>query len=268
MLFVPATAPNRFPKAQSSGADLVVIDLEDSVAAAHKMTARVAVEQWLRAGHRAVVRVNSAATDWYGDDLELVARHRCPVMLPKADVPTVREARDALHEGAELLALIETAQGVAECLELCRLGVATRLAFGALDLTTELGVDPAAAHGVLQYARAALVVASAAAGLPPPVDSVTADVRDTRALQADLELSRSAGFTGKLAIHPAQVAAINEAYTPSAAELAWAREICTAAGAGDGVTTVRGVMVDLPVLTRARRVLERSRALSEEDDAP
>jgi citrate lyase subunit beta/citryl-CoA lyase len=269
LLFVPATAPHRFAKAVASGADLVVVDLEDAVAASDKAVARTAVEQWLRAGGPSTaVRINGVGTHWYADDIALVRRYACPVVLPKADPASVRAARAALGETVELLALVETARGVAECAELCRLGSVSRLAFGALDFTTELGIDPATADGVLGYARAVLVVASAAAGLPPPVDGITPAVHDADALRRDLERSRSTGFGGKLAIHPAQVPVINDAFTPSAAELRWAEQVCDAAGSGDGVTTVDGAMVDLPVLTRARRLRDRARALSQEQTPP
>jgi citrate lyase subunit beta/citryl-CoA lyase len=142
----------------------------------------------------------------------------------------------------------------------------TRLAFGALDLAAELGVDPAAAEPVLGHARAVLVLSSAAGGLPAPIDGVTTAVHDHDALSADLRRSRSTGFGGKLAVHPAQVAAINDAYSPSPAELAWAADVLAAVQTSEGVTTVDGVMVDAPVILRARRLL--TRALPQEPNNP
>lgn len=263
---MPATAPHRFDKAVASGADLVVLDLEDAVAPADKDGARPAVQAWAAGGRPVAVRINGAGTPWYAQDVALVRALRCAVVLPKAEQVTVAAVLDELGTSVELIALVETAAGVVGCAELSRLVGVTRLAFGALDLAAELGVDPAAAEPVLGHARAALVLASAAAGLPAPVDGVTPAVHDADALREDLLLSRSTGFGGKLAVHPAQVAAINDAYSPSPAELAWAAEVLAAVQAGEGVTTVRGAMVDAPVLLRARRLL--ARALPQEPNRP
>lgn len=263
---MPATAPHRFDKAVASGADLVILDLEDAVAPADKAGARPAVEAWVGGGRPVAVRINGAGTPWYAEDVALVRALQCTVVLPKAEPATAAAVLDELATSVEVIALVETAAGVVECAGLSRLAGVTRLAFGALDLAAELGVDPAAAEPVLGHARAALVLASAAAGLPAPVDGVTPAVHDADALRVDLLRSRSTGFGGKLAVHPAQVAAINDAYSPSPAELAWAAEVLAAVQEGEGVTTVRGAMVDAPVLRRARRLI--SRAVPQEPNRP
>jgi citrate lyase subunit beta/citryl-CoA lyase len=148
-----------------------------------------------------------------------------------------------------------------------------RVAFGSVDFAVELGLDPVTASATLGYARSALVVASAAAGLPPPLDGVTTAVDDPAQLAADVRDAVSIGFGGKLAIHPRQVAAINHAWTPAPALVSWAERVIAAASPTDalrdyqsgeptegtlGVTTVDGQMVDLPLITRARRILSRA----------
>jgi citrate lyase subunit beta/citryl-CoA lyase len=130
-----------------------------------------------------------------------------------------------------------------------------RAAFGNVDLAARLGVAHDD-HTALAYARSRLVVASAAAGIGPPVDGVTTAVRDEESLTADLALARRLGFTGKLCVHPFQLPYVDEAFAPSEEELGWARAVL---GAGDSVTTVDGQMIDKPVLERARWLLSLAR---------
>jgi citrate lyase subunit beta/citryl-CoA lyase len=275
LLFVPGTRADRFDRALASGADAVIVDLEDSVASADKTSARAAAHRWLAAGQRAVVRVNAVGTPWHAGDLRMAAAVDCPVLLPKADtVEAIADVRASLPEQCALLALVETARGVRNVAALCDSRSIDRVAFGSVDFAVELGLDPAAASATLGYARSALVVASAAAGLPPPLDGVTTAVDDPAQLAADLKDAVSIGFGGKLAIHPRQVAAINHAWTPAPALVNWAERVIAAVASPTGalrddqsgepievtvgVMTVDGQMVDLPVITRARRILARA----------
>ncbi|WP_326959625.1 HpcH/HpaI aldolase/citrate lyase family protein [Amycolatopsis sp. NBC_01286] len=244
-LFVPGDRPDRFGKAVASGADVVVLDLEDAVAPADKADARAAVSAWLAGGGRAMVRINAPGTPWFDADAALVTARGVPVMVPKAETPEV------LAGLGEVVALVETAIGVERAGELAAVGSVTRLAFGSVDLAAELGVAPEDPEP-FAYARSRLVVASAAAGLAPPVDGVTTDLHDEARLAADVRYARRMGFAGKLCVHPKQIAPVRAGFAPTGDEVNWARRVVTA---GESVSTVDGKMVDKPVLARARRIL-------------
>lgn len=252
LLFVPGHRPDRFDKAVSSGADLVIIDLEDAVAAPDKEQARAHAAAWLSRGNRAVVRINAPGTPWSEADLRLAAEHGCPVLVPKAEDPVVLAELAARTAGrCELVALVETALGVERAHAVCATPGVVRAAFGNVDLAARLGVAHDD-HEALAHARSRLVLASAAAGLVPPVDGVTTAVRDGEALAADTAHARRLGFSGKLCVHPYQLPYVHEGFAPSAEELRWARAVLDA---GDAVTTVDGQMIDKPILERARRLL-------------
>ncbi|MFE7278521.1 HpcH/HpaI aldolase/citrate lyase family protein [Streptomyces sp. NPDC057623] len=251
-LFVPGHRPDRFDKAASAGADLVIIDLEDAVAAEDKDRAREHAAAWLALGNQAVVRINAPGTRWSEADLSTAAEHGCPVMVPKAEDPAVLAEVTARTAGrCALVALVETALGVERAREVCATPGLARAAFGNVDLSAQLGI----AHDdrtALAYSRSRLVLASAAAGIAPPIDGVTTAVRDRDLLTADIAHARRLGFTGKLCIHPYQLPYVNTGFAPTDDELRWAR---TVVAAGDSVTTVDGEMIDRPVLERARRLL-------------
>lgn len=257
LLFVPGDRPERFAKAASSGADTVVLDLEDAVAAEAKDAALDNVVAWLAAGHRAVVRVTAVGTATLSDQLDALAGTGAVVMLPKAEsADQVSDVSARLGDG-EVIALVETPAGVRDVDAVAAAEGVVRLALGTVDLAAELGVDPES-HEAFAYARSRLVIASAAAGLPGPVDGVSVRLDDAEALRRDLAVSTTLGFTGKLCIHPRQVAAVNDAFAPTAEQLAWARRVLDAA-AGGGVAVVDGAMVDAPVVTRAERLVSRAR---------
>lgn len=256
LLFVPGDRPERFAKAAASGADVVVLDLEDAVAPDAKADALGHVVAWLADGHEAVVRVTSVDTHTHAMQVEALAGTGAVVMLPKAESAFQVSHVRARLGGGDVVALVETPVGVRDADAIAASGAA-RLALGTIDLAAELGVDPDS-HAAFAYARGRLVVASAAAGLPGPVDGVTARLDDSAALEADLELSRTLGFTGKLCIHPRQVAPVNEAFSPTAEELAWARRVLDAVAADGGVAVVDGAMVDAPVVARAQRLVSRA----------
>lgn len=255
LLFVPGHRPDRFAKAAASGADLVIIDLEDAVAAEDKDRARQDAAVWLSLGNQTVVRINAPGTRWYEDDLRTAVDHGCPVMVPKAEDPGVLAALAARTAGrCALVPLIETALGIERAYEVCTTPGVARAAFGNVDLAAQLGVAHDD-HAALSYARSRVVLASAAAGVAPPVDGVTTAVRDTDALSADIAHARRLGYTAKLCVHPAQLPTVSAEFAPSERELRWARAVLDAGGA---VTTVDGQMVDRPVLERARRTLARA----------
>ncbi|HRQ57434.1 MAG TPA: CoA ester lyase [Azoarcus taiwanensis] len=255
-LFVPGNRPERFEKALASGADAVILDLEDAVAPADKGAARAAVAAWLSPDRPVYLRINAADTEWFADDLELVGNPGVAgVVLPKAEAADVL-ARVAvrLARAAVLLPLVETGFGVARAETLAAQPRVLRLMFGTIDFQLDLGIDGEGEE--LAFFRSKLVLASRLAGVQPPIDGVTTAIRDLDRLQADTQRARRMGFGGKLCIHPDQVATVNRAFAPSDEELAWAHRVVEAAGAADGAAVaVDGKMVDRPVLLRAQRMI-------------
>ncbi|TDD90549.1 CoA ester lyase [Saccharopolyspora karakumensis] len=251
-LFVPGHRPDRFDKAAASGADVVVVDLEDAVSAADKDRARGYVSEWLEHGNAALVRINPFETTWFEADLDTAMRYGCPIMVPKADsVAALADLGWCTAGKCDLVALVETAAGIERANEVCATAGIIRLAFGNADFGAEVGVAPND-HLALTYARSKLVSASAAEKLAPPIDGVTISIEDTVALNADIEHASRLGFTGKLCIHPNQVPIVSDGFAPSESDRKWARTVIEA---GESVTRVNGQMIDKPVLERARRIL-------------
>jgi citrate lyase subunit beta/citryl-CoA lyase len=256
LLFVPGSRPDRFAKAAVASPGMVILDLEDAVAAADKGTARDHARSWLGAGNPAMLRINGAGTPWYDADVAMARAVGCPVMLAKCEDGTqVAGLGRALGSGVPIVPLVETATGILNAREICAAPGVARVGFGSIDLATELGVDPADTTAMLA-ARSQLVLASAAAGIAGPVDSPTLDLTDESSWRSDAAHARSLGFTAKLCIHPRQISAVEAAFAPTPVELSWARDIVDSAH--DAVTTVAGSMVDPPVVERARRLLARA----------
>jgi hypothetical protein len=172
LLFVPGDRPGLFDKAATSGADGVILDLEDAVAGPDKEAARSHVAAWLTDGAPAAVRINAFETPWFSDDLAAVRGSGCAVMLPKATRDGVAAVVARLGTRTRVLALLETAIGIADALAICRSPNVIRAAFGSIDFSTEIGVDPNDREALL-HARSILVLASAAGNLAPPLDGVT-----------------------------------------------------------------------------------------------
>jgi len=264
-LFVPGNRPERFAKALASGTDAVVLDLEDAVAAAAKGEARAAIADWSRQATeadraRTVVRINDAESNGFADDLRLLREARLlSVMLPKAESAAQVRSVHAAVPDALVLALIESANGVAKIHDVAGAEGVTRLVFGTLDYALDLDLDIADSSDGLASAASALAIASRVAGLPSPVAGVTPQIDDEQRLLADLAWSRRHGFGAKLCIHPRQVTAIQAALTPTEAALDWARRVLAAEAASPGVAQLDGGMIDRPVVLQAQRVLQRAR---------
>jgi len=259
-LFVPADRPERYAKALASGADAVIVDLEDAVAASAKDRARAALGDWLAGGGRGiVVRINDAASAAFAADLELVAHAGViGVVLAKAERADNLARVRAAAPTAALLPLIETAAGIDRVREIAAAPGVQRLVFGSIDLQLDLGIEEGSDGSELLAFRSALVLASRLAGVDAPVDGVSTAIDDAAALDADTRRARRLGFGAKLCIHPRQVAAVHAAFAPSADELAWAeRVVAAAATTSDGAVAVDGRMVDRPVLLRAQAMLAR-----------
>jgi itaconate CoA-transferase len=261
-LFVPGDRPDRFAKAARSGADEIICDLEDSVAADCKEQARQHVTRWLAQGGSAWVRVNAGATPYYEEDVSALAglAGLRGIVVPKAEEPVMLAGLGLrLRPGTGILALIETAAGVLCATAIARCPAVSRLAFGSIDFAAD--IDAAHDDEALLAARAALVYASRAAAKPAPLDGVTIMLDRPEAVAQDAARARRLGFGGKLCIHPAQVPAAAGAFRPTEPEAAWAREIIAAAERnGPGASRSGGQMIDKPVVDRARRVLARAAA--------
>ena len=264
-LFVPGNRPERFAKALTSGADRIIIDLEDAVAPGDKPAARAAIAQWFAACmatsgrdcNRVIIRINDAATAWYAEDLALAAKLQVAcVMLPKCEgASQIAAVLSQLNQGATVLPLIETARGMVALHEIAAAPGVARLAFGSLDYMADLDIP--AGSVALDFAGAQIAITSRAAGLASPVSGVTPDL-DADKVQADMAQERTLGFGSKMCIHPSQIAAVRAALAPTSTELAWAQRVLQAWAASTngvgGVITLDGKMVDKPVVLKAERI--------------
>jgi citrate lyase subunit beta/citryl-CoA lyase len=258
-LFVPGDRPDRFRKGLDSGADAVILDLEDGVPPDRKPIARETVAGWLSPDRPVFVRVNGVRTGWFAEDVEAVALPGLRgIVLPKAETAEdVAKVARMIPEGASVLPLVETAAGVLNARELAGALRVERLIFGAIDLQIDTGIQGEGEE--LLFARSLLVLVSRVAGILSPVDGVTTAIDDTGPLVSDVDRARRLGFGGKLCIHPRQVAPVNRGFMPSEREVSWARRVVEAVRTdGIGPIRVNGEMVDLPVVKRAQGILERS----------
>ena len=280
-LFVPANRPDRVAKAFESGADAVIMDLEDACPASEKESARVFVADAVRAYKRAAafVRINAGTTSLALADLSAVmVPGLVGVMLPKAETTAMLEAvawtmgqlemqRGMPVGSVELVPLVESALGMVDLTPLARSGLrrVRRMTFGAGDLTLDLGTHWTTQEAELLPFRIAMVAASRAAGLDPPIDTVWPAISDGEGLLNCLASASGLGFAGKLLIHPSQVSATNEAFTPSAEAVAHARRVISAAAeaevAGQGAFQLDGRIVDHVIILQARRVLDANEEL-------
>ncbi len=269
LLYVPGDREDRIVKAFAAGADVVIVDLEDAVTADRKALSRQGAERALRSragsGDGAPgcqVRVNAVGTPWSDDDLEMVRRLPAPVGLriPKCENPReVVRIADAVGD-RPLHLLIESARGVEAAYALASAHPAVAsIGLGEADLRADLGVTDDAG---LLWARSRVVVAAAAAGLVAPAMSVHTNVRDLDGLRESSLVGKALGFVGRAAIHPAQLSAIRDVFTPTEEELDLARELVSAAEAGaaagqGAVALADGRFVDEAVVRQARRVIAR-----------
>lgn len=265
LLFVPGDRPERFTKAFNSGADLIIIDLEDAVAPENKAVALDAVVEALTSVHEdvpegrltAVVRIDGAHSSVQLAALRDVAsvsgNGLLGVMIPKAETaPQISAVISALPQGLAFIPLIESALGLVNSVSIASVPGVTRMGFGAVDF----GVDTDATHErVTDYARANIVIASRAAELIAPVDSPSLSIKDIDLVRAEALRAREFGFGGKLCIHPAQVEPVKASFQPSAEQVEWAREIV---GLEGGASQHNGIMIDKPVVDRAKRILTQA----------
>lgn len=271
-LFVPGDRPDRFDKALATGADCVVIDLEDAVAPDHKNQARAAVQEFLRGPgetDRVALRVNAVDTPWHAEDVALLREFPgLAAMLPKTEPESLARFLRALSPtaarrgqgGRTVLALVETVDGYLNLRSLAQSGEVSRLVFGSVDFYLDAGMVLDEDSAAIAAVRLSFALESRFAGLPPPIDGVCTAVDDQERLRRESARARSAGFGGKLCIHPRQVETVSAAMRPDAAEVAWAERVIQAfERAGGAAVQLDGEMIDAPVAERARRVLAARR---------
>ncbi len=277
-LFVPATRPDRVDKALKTGADGVIMDLEDAVAHALKAEARATAQKTIaeHAQRRLMVRVNALGSGHNRKDLEAVVQPSlCSIMLPKVESAehlqevhrrlVDRERARGMPPGSiGVLALIESARGVQEVFRIFSETLAPEraclAAFGAADYSLDVGINLSRDGAELHYPRSRIAVACRAAGKEPPIDTpFMIDLKDIDALRADALRAKQLGFQGKLCIHPSQVGPCNEIFSPTAAEIEHARRVVAAfeksESEGIGALQLDGKFIDYPVVERSRRII-------------
>jgi len=276
MLFIPGNNPNMIINGGLLGADSLIFDLEDAVSPDEKDAARELVKNALTSLDfgkcERIVRINGLDTPYWEEDLEAILPLRPEAVMPPkvSDAAYIQtldkklselEAQMGLPAGqTRILALLETAQGVENAYAIAAASPRMLgLFLGAEDLTADLRCRRTKEGREILYARGRLVCAARAAGIEV-YDTPFTDVRDLEGLEADALLAKGLGFSGKACISPAHVAAVNRVFSPSAAEIAYARDvfdaIAEAKRQGKGAISLRGKMIDAPIVARARLVLE------------
>ncbi len=276
MLFIPGNNPNMIINGGLLGADSLIFDLEDAVSPDEKDAARELVKNALTSLDfgkcERIVRINGLDTPYWEEDLAAILPLRPEAVMPPkvsgaAYIDTLDkalsglEARMGLPAGqTKILALLETAQGVENAYAIAAASPRMMgLFLGAEDLTADLRCRRTKEGQEILYARGRLVCAARAAGIEV-YDTPFTDVQDLEGLEADALLAKGLGFSGKACISPAHVATVNRVFSPSAAEIAYARDvfdaIAEAKRQGKGAISLRGKMIDAPIVARARLVLE------------
>jgi citrate lyase subunit beta/citryl-CoA lyase len=276
LLFVPGNKANMLTKALGLTPDALVPDMEDSVPPAEKAAARETIRDFLPqlagTGAPVIPRVNSLDTDWIDDDLAavvgpLVFGVSVGKVRTAGDVATISqriarlEQRSGLPLGrVKLLPWIETAEAIVNCDAICRASERiVGVAFGGEDFTNDLGIERLEDESQVLYARSRLCIAARAAHVLA-LDTPYFKLRDPDGLRTNALRAKSLGFNGKFAIHPDQIAALNECFSPSEQEIAHARRVVEAyeeaERRGRGSTSLDGWVIDVPVVRRARALLE------------
>lgn len=261
-LFVPGTRPERFNKALDSGANAVVLDLEDAVPEEDKELARNAIRTaWptfsAEQKNRLVIRSNSPGSKFYAADLILAQKLNVAcILIPKSESQDQINGAALVLPNTAIIPMIETAIGLDQLREIANSNHVIRLALGNLDLQADLGMVCDRDETQLQTARYQIVLASRLAQIAPPIDGVTPSTDDAERINRDAQRAKAMGFGGKLCIHPKQVALVKSAFMPSQEELAWAQQVIDADQASKGgAVKLDGRMIDRPVVLLAQRTL-------------
>lgn len=274
MLFAPANDLRKVGKALMLNADGTVLDLEDAVALSEKINARNALKEALALPRRGdvFIRVNSAQTDFIlGDLLAAVTEGVKGLVLAKSEsaeeirqvdwlIEKIEKERGLAAGSLELIPFIESANAIVNAYSIASASPrVSRMFFGGVDYVLDIGTTFSKGGTEIFYARSQLVVASRAAGIEPPIDTVYPDFKDIEGLVADAKSVRQMGFQGKLAIHPGQIEPLNEVFTPTPEEISWAKKIVEvfdeSEARGQAVFQVDGKMIEYPIANRARRII-------------
>lgn len=272
-LFVPGNRPDRFGKALDSGADAVIIDLEDAVPADQKQSARDEVRNWLAArcpqgltgviDERVIVRINDISSPWFDADVDVLKMMPVTgIMLPKTESAeqvqqVTRAFNDAGHKRLSIIPIVESVLGVLNVYTIAAAPHVQRIAFGTHDYIADLDLS-GDERGLLMPATQ-IALASRAAGIGTPIAGVTTEISSAEKIIADLSFARALGFGAKLCIHPSQVKILHAALVPTVEELEWARRVTAAASTGSGAVQIDGRMVDRPIILKAHAILERAK---------
>lgn len=281
MLFLPGNTPNMIINGDALGADCIILDLEDAVSPDEKDSARLLVRSAMKnmdfRGVEITVRINSIDTEYWRDDLEAIIPLKPDfIMPPKSgcaeDIKKIDAYITGIEEkcgmdkgGVKLIPLIETALGVENAFNIATASKRVAALFlGGEDLTADLRCKRTKSGNEINYARTRLVCAARAAGIDV-YDTPFTDVNDDEGIIADAEYAKSLGFSGKAAIAPRHVRAINEVFSPSLKDIRYAQDVFEAIRLGKeqgkGAVSLRGKMIDKPIVERARQTLEAAKQL-------
>ena len=278
-LYVPGNNPSMVQNASVFGADSIILDLEDSIPVSEKDAARILVRNALQfldfSNTEVTVRVNDSSTPFLGDDLfEIIPAKPDAIIIPKVEslkelkkldiqVTIIEKENDMEVGSIKFMPIIETAIGVVNIEEIASGPRVTVISPGGEDLTADLGIERTKEGAELSYIQSRMVVAAAAAKIQI-IDTVFVAVNDIDGLIQSTKKAISMGFHGKSCIHPIQIKPIHEAFLPSPEKIAQAKKIVEAyekaTRDGTGAITVDGRMIDVPVVIRSQRLLERARA--------
>ena len=254
-LFVPGHRPELLTKAAKSGADAVIMDLEDAVSEVDKPAAYEGLSQIPDLSVPLVVRCNGFGSRWLERDLfELKKNPPKIIMLPKAEsFQQIDLINKKFGNLVSIMPIIESALGLANVEDILEHPAVFQIAFGHLDFSFDINAKPD--WDALHFARGKMVLASRAAGKAAPLDGVTPDFRDEKIIKRDAQLARDMGFGGKLLIHPMQVAIAINVFRPSEEEYNWAKRVMEAVSNNSSAAQLDGTMIDLPVIRRAKKIL-------------
>ena len=281
MLFVPGNSPAMLLNADIHGADAIILDLEDAVAPDQKDAARILVRNAIRflgyAGCKIIVRINPLETSYCTEDIRAMVPLKPDMLMPTkvADAQTVKtisrmieqaeKAGDIERGAIALCPLIETARGIEKAYEIALSDARVKgILLGAEDLTSDLRAVRTKTGEEIAYSRGRVVMAARAAGIDA-YDTPFTDVFDDEGIREDAELARRMGFSGKAAISPRHIDAVNRAFSPTEEEIAYAQEvldiIAQAKRTGRGAVSLRGKMIDKPIVDRARHVMDMAKQI-------
>lgn len=274
-LFAPGNHARKVAKVFDCGADHVILDLEDAVAKAEKVATRALVVAALKRPRKggAYIRVNAFSTEFcYGDAVAVVGPGLDGIILPMVEsreqlvafdwlVGALERERGLPAGSVDIIPIVETAKGIANAQAIAASGTRVkRIAFGAGDYTLDVNMEWTTGESELEHARAEMVVASRAAGLEAPIDTVWVHIKDLEGLAASARRARQLGFQGKMCIYPPQVEVVNRAFTPTETEIAFARRVVAAfeKAEREGSSSIQldGYFIDYPIVYKAQRTLE------------